>query len=248
MSIKKFNYRMWSLIVALIGSIAAVLAIPEIRCGIGLFSATCTTTTPQVAQAKDVELITKTETGEALEGVKVEVIAKKGPPEPEFSDSNGYAKIKILAEGDVLVTLSKSGYPTKNFNINLSIDQNQVRIIRLTKSGQLEVSSLPKIPDPVPPNPTLSLSPSPSPSVSQVDNEIMWEFKKCIRKQTNINCSFVLTTTKERMEYGFSLHNDTKLTDLRGHEYFVSEATFVDTKGSKNSYREHLNLAMSINA
>ncbi|WP_414517729.1 hypothetical protein [Nostoc sp. PCC 9305] len=140
MSAKKFNYVKWGFIATLVGSIGTVLTVPDIRCRIGLPSDNC------VLPQQDVELITKTETGEALEGVKVEVIAKKGPPEPEFTDINGYAKIKILGQEDVLVTLSKLGYPTQSFKINLSIDRNQVRIIRLTKSGQAKVSSIPKQP------------------------------------------------------------------------------------------------------
>ncbi len=131
---KNFNYGKWTLIVALVGAIAAVLVVPEFRCSMGLLSDTCDI--PQ----KEVDLITQTETGEALAGVKVQVIAK-GAPENQYSDSNGYSKVKISSEGDVHVNLSKPGYPSQDFNINLKNDQSTVRAIRFSKSGQPEVSS-----------------------------------------------------------------------------------------------------------
>ena len=136
MSSNNFNYVKWGFLVTLVGSIAAVLTVPDFRCSIGLPSDNC------VVQQQDVEIIVKTETGEALEGVKVEVIAK-GPPEPEFTDINGYVKIKILGREDVLVTLSKSGYPTQNFTTNLLIDRNRVRVVRFNKSGQAKQIPIP---------------------------------------------------------------------------------------------------------
>jgi CarboxypepD_reg-like domain len=136
---KKFNFALWSLIIALVGSVATVLTVPEIRCSIGLLADTC------AVSQKEVDLITQSETGEPLAGVKVQVIAR-GAPENQYTDSNGYAKANISNKGDVRVNLSKSGYPTQDFNINLANDQNTVKIIRLAKSGQPEVSSLPITP------------------------------------------------------------------------------------------------------
>lgn len=152
---KKINIALWSFIVTLIGSVATVLTVPEFRCSIGLFADTC------AVQQKEVELITQTEIGEPLEGVKVQVITK-GAPENQYTDSNGYAKVTVSSKGDVLVNLSKSGYPIQNFNINLGIDQSTVRRIRLTKSGQPEVSSFPTIPpvSVIAPSPTVTSSPS----------------------------------------------------------------------------------------
>ncbi len=136
---KMFNYKKWGLIVALVGSVATVLTVPEIRCSIGLLANTC------AATQKEVELVTQAETGEALAGVKVQVVAM-GAPENQYTDSNGYAKVNISSRGDVRVNLSKSGYPVQDFNINLANDQNIVRTVRFTKSGQPEVISLPTIP------------------------------------------------------------------------------------------------------
>ncbi|PSB16410.1 hypothetical protein C7B65_21585 [Phormidesmis priestleyi ULC007] len=161
MSFKDFNYVKWGFLVTLVGSIATVLTVPDFRCSIGLPSDNC------VVPQKDIELVTKTETGEALEGVKVEVIGKKGSPEPELTDSNGYAKIKILAEEDVTITLSKAGYPTQSFKVNLSIDRNQVRVIRFTKSGQAQVGSIPERPVESP----KSVTPTPTPKESSISGQ-----------------------------------------------------------------------------
>jgi hypothetical protein len=129
-----FNYVKWGFVVAMIGSIGTVLAVPEIRKSIGLLGDT------SASSQKEVDLITQTETGEALAGVKVQFIAK-GAPENQYTDSNGYAKVKIASTGDVRINLNKTGYPFQDFNINLANDQNTTRTIRLSKAGQPEVRS-----------------------------------------------------------------------------------------------------------
>lgn len=158
----KFNYATLGLILSAIGTIAAVLAIPSgVYCSIGLFADSC-------PSLKEIDLITQTETGESLGGVKVQFIAK-GAPEVQYTDSNGYVKVKIASRGDVRINLSKSGqYTGQDFIINLANDQNTVRIIRLTKSGQPDVSSLPTIPNlPV-------TTPSPAIASTQPSKEISW--------------------------------------------------------------------------
>jgi hypothetical protein len=83
---KGFDYLKWGFIVTTIGSIGTVLAVPEIRKIIGFGGDI------SAPLQKEVELITQTETGEALAGVKVQFIAK-GAPENQYTDSNGYAKV-----------------------------------------------------------------------------------------------------------------------------------------------------------
>ena len=87
---KKFNFTKWGFFIgtpiALIGAIAAVVVVPEIRCNVGLDSEVC-------PKPQDVTLVVRAETGEALPGVKVEVVAK-GAPEFQFTDTNGYANCK----------------------------------------------------------------------------------------------------------------------------------------------------------
>jgi hypothetical protein len=138
MSARNFNYIKWGFVATLVGSIAAVIAIPGLRdlfCGL---SNICP------AQQKDVELIIKAETGETLAGVQVQFIGI-GAPETKDTDNNGYVKVNISNKGDVNVGLSKPGYPAQNFTINLANDQNTVRVIRLAKLGQPNVTSFPTI-------------------------------------------------------------------------------------------------------
>lgn len=111
---------------------------PELRCSLGLFVDNCPKSLQQV------ELITQSDDGEPLAGVKVQVIGK-GAPENQYTDSNGYAKVQISNKGDVRVNLSASGYPAQDFNINLLNDHNTARIIRFARSGKPEVSSVPNI-------------------------------------------------------------------------------------------------------
>jgi hypothetical protein len=139
---KKFSFALWSLGVAVVGVIATILTVPEVRCSIGLLAETCP------APAKVVDLITQAETGEALAGVKLQVIGI-GVPESQYTDTNGYAKINVSNRGDVRVILSKDKYPTQDFYINLANDQNTVRIVRLASSGKPQVSSSATVP-PVP--------------------------------------------------------------------------------------------------
>jgi hypothetical protein len=168
---KKFNYLKWGFVVAFVGAIATVLTVPEFRCSMGLLSDTCS-----ISQ-KEVELITQTEIGEALAGVKLQIISK-GAPENQYTDSNGYAKVNIASRGDVRVSLSKSGYPVQDFLINLANDQNTVRLIRFSRSGQPIVtpkSTIPPTPS-ISPSPTSTIPPTPSTSSSPSDpaEEITW--------------------------------------------------------------------------
>ena len=125
-----------------VAGIVVTVTIPEIRCSIGLLAETCP------APIKVIDLITQTETGEPLSGVNLQFIGI-GAPENQYTDMNGYAKINVANKGDVRVILSKSEYPTQDFVINIANDQNMVRIVRLARSGNPQVSSLPVVP-PIP--------------------------------------------------------------------------------------------------
>ncbi|WP_017317726.1 pentapeptide repeat-containing protein [Mastigocladopsis repens] len=131
---KKFNFTKWGFILAIVGTVATVATVPEIR---GLIAPKSET---GVVQKQEVELITQTEQGETLPGVKVRVISH-GAPEVKSTDDNGYAKVQIPSKGDVVVNLSKAGYPTQNFTINLENEQSTTRVINLSKSGEPDVKS-----------------------------------------------------------------------------------------------------------
>lgn len=116
-------------------------------------------------------------------------------------------RLRFLAEGDVLVTLSKSGYPTKSFSINLLIDRNRVRVIRLTKSGQLEVSSLPKIPDVVA---SVQASPVPSPTSSPSDSKVSCKYKKIAPIRVEIKPERSVYTELDQIKVLFNIEGTPK--------------------------------------
>lgn len=155
---RTINYTKWGFIlgtpIAFLAFVATAATVPEFRCSIDKTAAIC-------SEQRNVELYTQTEEGESLAGVKIQFIAKSAP-EVQYTDNNGYAKVKISTKGDVGVYLSKTGYPPQNFTINLENDQSTTRIIRLSKSGQpiIEGSS------PISPTPTPTPSPPSTPPSS----------------------------------------------------------------------------------
>ena len=165
---RKFNYTKWGFIlgtpIAFLGAIATAITVPEVRCIIDKNAAVCS------EQRQTIELITQTEVGESLAGVKIQFIAK-GAPEVQYTDNNGYGKVRIPSKGDVRVNLSKSGYPAQDFTINLENDQTTTRIIRFNQSGQ------PKIEASSSPLPTIPSLPSSSPAVSPKYTPITNEFQ-----------------------------------------------------------------------
>ena len=156
----KYN-QILSILAIIIGVISVGATVPEIRCRISWDSKVCGVT------QKEVELITQTSIGESLAGVKIQFIAQ-GAPEVQYTDNNGYAKVRIPSKGDVRVNLSKSGYPSQNFNINLETEPNISRIIRFDSSDQPEVPSVPsfpKLPPSVSPN-SSTRTPPPAPTIN----------------------------------------------------------------------------------
>jgi hypothetical protein len=242
---KKVNYAKWSVIITFVigvpGAIATLATFPEIGCKAGLPLPSCNV--PQ----KKVEFVTQTETGELLPNVKVEVIANKGAPEVQYTDTYGYVKVNVPSKGDVKVVLSKQGYPTQNFTINLENNQDTIRTIKLSQSGQpnvIAVASLPASPipsDSPSPTPFSSASPTPSPDPSppttvQVDGNVTWELKSCIRQQKNVSCAFVINTAKEINGYDFALSSYTKITDYKGREYYPSKGRFVSSTAEAGAW------------
>jgi hypothetical protein len=55
-----------------------------------------------------------------LEGVKVQFIFD-GAPEPTFTNTDGYANIKIPKRSDITVLLQKNGFSEKNHKLNLEV-------------------------------------------------------------------------------------------------------------------------------
>jgi hypothetical protein len=134
----KTNYSKWAFIVgtpiAVVGLLLTAATVPDLRCKLGIDATACN------AQQKDVEFRVESEDSTPLANVKI-LVSAKGSPENATTDINGYAKVKVPSQGDAIVKLIKPGYPVQNIVINLATDQNIVRTIILSKSGNPEVKA-----------------------------------------------------------------------------------------------------------
>jgi hypothetical protein len=242
---KKFNYTKWGLIIAIAGVIVTALTVPELRSVIGLQSETPKSASPVVSKAV-VELITQTETGEALDGVRIQFISQ-GAPEVQYTDNNGYAKVQIPSQGDVVVNLSKKGYPPQNFMINLENDQTRTRIVRFTQSGVPNVqpiASASPLPSPSSLPSSLTLPPQNSSqenSVSKLtfkNEEFQFELKKCQRKQGIVTCDFFwknLASKNRTVSLGNGSSIRSRCFDFSGNEYFPQEVQLGKSQGQEAS-------------
>ncbi|NJP08343.1 MAG: hypothetical protein HC866_01785 [Leptolyngbyaceae cyanobacterium RU_5_1] len=148
---KGINWGKWGTIFTVIGVAVALITValttPEIKC---LFwqSNSC----PE--ELVDVDLIVETEESQPLKGAKVQ-FKFKGAPEPRETDSSGYVTIQIPNRDDVTVTLSKEGFQTENYVINLKNDPKRTRTFPLKRLASSNSSV---------PTPSHEASPSPIPS------------------------------------------------------------------------------------
>jgi hypothetical protein len=235
---KKFNYTKWSFIIgsltAIAGAIATVIAVPDIGCKVGWNSAAC------VVPRQEIDLITQSETGESLAGVKIQFIAK-GAPEVQFTDSNGYAKVQIPSEGDVRINLSKTGYPVQDFIINLENAQSTVRVIRFSSSGQPEVQEVETTPTPIA-TPTLTLTPTTTPTpTANLPNQanvqdFLFVLEGCYRSGQNIDCQLVINNQGEdRRKLELFGNNGTSNTQCvifaDGNRYVAGATELADQSG-----------------
>jgi hypothetical protein len=181
------------------------------------------------------------ETGESLSGVKIQFIAK-GAPEIHYTDNNGYAKVQIPSRGDVRVNLSKPGHPIQDFTINLANEQDTVRIIRFTQSGQPEVqpvSSLPPSPTPDPsPIPPSSVIPKPIPSPtsssssSQEQEGFLFQLVDCDKRSDQLFvCDLEIKNLQENSRELTLSTNGSRIIDSEGNEIPSVEARLGSRTG-----------------
>ena len=100
----------WTIYLGILISIIALgasVTTPEVRKVFGLE----TNQSSNDSEMKEVELTVQTDSKEPLLDVNVE-FKSQGAPGTIFTDSNGYAKIKIPTTTDVQVTLRKEGFAT----------------------------------------------------------------------------------------------------------------------------------------
>ncbi|WP_293131224.1 hypothetical protein [Microcoleus sp. bin38.metabat.b11b12b14.051] len=155
----------WTIYIGILISIIALgasVTTPEVRKVFGLE----TNQSSNDSEMKEVELTVQTDSKEPLLDVNVE-FKSQGPPGTIFTDSNGYAKIKIPTTTDVQVTLRKEGFTTNSYVIDLKKDPILTRTYMLKKTSSLTSQTSPSQPTsvPTPAATEVSLTPFSPPSV-----------------------------------------------------------------------------------
>lgn len=87
----------------------------------------------QESKLTEVRLEIETEDSRPIQNAKIRVNSQ-GAPSNIYSDSNGYARIEIPDRKDVEITIIKEGYTNRNEIINLTVDPNRNRKIKLEAS------------------------------------------------------------------------------------------------------------------
>ena len=221
---QKFNYALWGLVLAAVSAIAAVFAIPEVGCLVGVSASACS------SQLRDVELVAQSETGETLSNVKIQVIGK-GAPELQYTDNNGYAKVRIPNEGDVRVTLTKEGYPVQDLNINVENSPSTVRVVRFSESGQPEVAELASSSS----GASTSSEVLPTTAFVQSSRGIFFQLKSCVQENDVLTCELLITDKQEqRQMYLYSSSGSTSTSraiDTQGNQYVADRVEFGGASG-----------------
>ena len=75
-------------------------------------------------------IIESTNTAKVLENVEVRFVSK-GSPEIRMTDTNGFTQIEIPSREDIEITLSKKGFKTAKYTVNLNNDPQKTRTFRL---------------------------------------------------------------------------------------------------------------------
>ena len=221
---QRVNYKKWSLVIAAISAAAAVAAVvikfPAVSCASGLNPGACR------AQLREAELITQSETGEPLSNVKVQVIAK-GAPEVQYTDNNGYIKVQIPSEGDVRVNLTKDGYPSQDFNLNVENSPSTVRIVRFSESGQPDIEELATTVGS--PSETVNSNAPVVATQIQSSRGIYFQLRGCQQESDVLTCE-LLTTDKDSERaltiYASSGSRTSRIIDLQGNQYLPSSVNF----------------------
>ena len=223
---RRFNYAKWGLVVAAISAIAAVFTIPEIGCQMGLSSRACST------QLRDVELVAQSETGETLSNVKIQVIGK-GAPELQYTDNNGYAKVRLPNEGDVRVTLTKDGYPVQDLNINIENSPSTVRVVRFNNSGQPDVAEL----ESSSPGNSTQLEVAPTTAFIQSSRGIFFQLKGCGQENDVLICELLITDQQEQRQMhlysSYGSNATSRVIDTQGNQHVADSVEFGGESGTR---------------
>jgi len=225
---RRFNYAKWGLVVAAVSAIAAVVTVPAIGCRVGLNSSACS------ANLRDVELVAQSDTGATLSNVKIQVFGK-GAPEVQYTDNNGYAKVRIPNEGDVRVTLTKDGYPVQDLNINIANSPSTVRVIRFSESGQPDVAELESGSSGNSSETSAASGDVPTTAFVQSSRGIYFQLKGCRQENDVLTCELLVTDKQEgRQMYLYSSYNSSstsRIIDTQGNQYVADTVEFGGESG-----------------
>jgi Pentapeptide repeats (8 copies) len=233
---KKFNFTKWGFILTTPVALATIVAsftVPEVRCFLGLKSDVCT------VEKQEVQLITQTEKGDTLPGVKLQYISQ-GAPEVQYTDNNGFARVNVPSRGDVQIILTKEGYPTQNFTIDLQNDQSKTRTIRFTPSGTPAVMALSSgtpassVPSQAPPESNSSMNP---PQSKASTGDAQKNLETLIRTRRCSNCNLVGANLRNANLENADLRG-ANLRGARGHNTQLSGADLsgADLRGFNDAY------------
>ena len=89
---------------------------------------------PKADELIEVQILIQSEENQPLQDVEVQ-FTTQGPPESKYTNSSGYAQIKIPNRNQVDITLSKKGYQTKKETINMKTDPDRNKTFRLQRDS-----------------------------------------------------------------------------------------------------------------
>lgn len=80
----------------------------------------------------NVDLIVQTEQGEPVEEVGV-TFTSKGAPEVKRTNTSGFVQLQIPSRDDIEIRLSKTGFKSATYTVNLKNDPQRTRTFQLKK-------------------------------------------------------------------------------------------------------------------
>jgi hypothetical protein len=228
---RKFQVTAAAIITTITGILGFYFTYPKPFCQLGItFLNSCP------ASTQEIQFVVRDNGEKPLVGVSIIFIGKNAP-EKVLTDDNGYVKLKIASDGDIKVNLSKEGYVTQNFTLNLD-DLNRVKIIDFQESGKPKVIATSEVPPILPviaaspiANPIATSSTTtvvPSPTV--IDRNVTWELKSCVRAEKNVRCTFSASISQDG-RYGIYMpvFVDTDGIEHRSSLVQIANYRFSDT-------------------
>lgn len=163
-----------------------------------------------------VDLLVHTKDKKPVEEVQIQFISK-GSPSIKYTNSDGYASIKIPSRSDIDIVLRKEGFKPVKKTINLETDPDRTRTIEIEQLNLKPSSgSLPQSKE----TPLGILNSTQSNLKCQQNleyEELIFEIKKCKKSNSNFIVSFVIKNLGRERKF-FLKTNGTRIFDDPGNE------------------------------